>query len=98
MCKLKDSNLEMIQVEEEIISKNSKEIFKEHSNPFRKDNRRIRGISEGEDREKTVESLFKEIIAEHFPNLGKELDLQAHEAKETTNNLNTKRPSPSTLY
>ena len=33
------------------------------------------GVPEGEEREKGSESLFKEIIAENFPNLGKELDI-----------------------
>ena len=32
-------------------------------------------------KEKRAESLFKEIIAENFPNLGKELDMQVHDAK-----------------
>ena len=40
------------------------------------------GIPE-EEREKGVESLFKEIIAKKFPNLRKELDIQVHEAKRT---------------
>ena len=34
------------------------------------------GISEGEEREKGEESLFKEIKAENFPHLGKEIDVQ----------------------
>ena len=33
------------------------------------------GIPEGDEREKGAENLFKEIIAENFPNLGKELDI-----------------------
>ena len=37
-------------------------------------------ITEGEEREKEAEHLFKEIKAEIFPNLGKELDIEAHEA------------------
>ena len=37
--------------------------------------------------------MFKEIIAENFPNLGKELDLQVHEANRTPNYINAKRPS-----
>ena len=32
-------------------------------------------------------------MAESFPNLGKELDIQVHEAKRTPNYLNTSRPS-----
>ena len=55
---------------------------------------RIIGIPEGEERKKGAGSLFKEIIAENFPNLGKELDLQVHEATVTLNYINAKRPSP----
>ena len=36
----------------------------------------------------------KETIAENFPNLQKELDIQVYEAKRTPNYLNAKRPSP----
>ena len=52
------------------------------------------GIPEAEEREKRAESLFKEIIAENFPNMGKELGIQIHEVNRTPNYLNTKRPSP----
>ena len=45
-----------------------------------KGNFRITGIPE-EDREKGAESLFKEIIAENFPDVGKELYVL--EAKRT---------------
>ena len=31
-------------------------------------------------REKGAENLFKEIIVKNFPNLGRELDIQVHEA------------------
>ena len=41
-----------------------------------------------------MESLFKDIIAKNFPNLGKEIDIQIHEANRTPNHLNAKRPSP----
>ena len=61
---------------------------------IRKCNIRIISIQEGEEREKGAESLFKEIIAEKFPNLGKELDLQLYEANRTANYINAKRPSP----
>ena len=52
------------------------------------------GILEGEEREKGAESLFKEIIAENFPNLGKRPELQVKEANITPNSINVKRPSP----
>lgn len=37
---------------------------------------RIIGIPQGEEREKEAESALKEIMAENFPNLGKETDIQ----------------------
>ena len=44
-----------------------------------------------------MENLLKEIIAENFPNLGKELDIQVHEANRNPNYLITKRPSPKNI-
>uniref|UniRef100_A0A9L0S0R4 Uncharacterized protein n=1 Tax=Equus caballus TaxID=9796 RepID=A0A9L0S0R4_HORSE len=52
----------------------------------------MKGIPEREEGRKE-QSLFKEIIAESFPNLGKELDMQVHEAKKILI-TSTKRPSP----
>lgn len=46
---------------------------------FRKANIRIKGIPK-EKREKGVDSLFKEIVAENFPNLGKNLHIKVHKA------------------
>ena len=52
-------------------------IYKEYTktDSIRKGNIRIMGISDGEDRGKGKESLFKEIIHKNFPNLGKELNI-----------------------
>ena len=38
------------------------------------------GVSEGEEREKGEESLFREIMADNFSNLGRKLDIQVQEA------------------
>ena len=38
------------------------------------------GVPEGKEREKGMESLFKEIMANDFPNLRRVLDIQFHEA------------------
>ena len=46
-------------------------------------NIKITEISDGEIREKGTENVFKEIIAEKFSNLGKELDIQVYEANGT---------------
>ena len=40
------------------------------------------GFLEGEEQMKGAENLFKEIIAENSPSLGKELDIQVHEDKK----------------
>ena len=51
--------------------KKIEEILKELLESIRKDNIRMMGIPQGEEREKGTESSFKEIITENFLNLGK---------------------------
>ena len=41
---------------------------------------RIIGVPEWEEREKEIEKIFQEIIAENFPNMGKEPLSQIQEA------------------
>ena len=43
---------------------------------------RIIGVREGEERDKGPEKIFEEIIAENFPNMGKELLTQIQEAQQ----------------
>ena len=40
------------------------------------------GVPEGEEREKETESLLEEIMAENFPNLEMETDIQIQEAQK----------------
>ena len=42
---------------------------------------------------KGAENLFEEIIAENFPNLGKETDIQIQEAQTTPIKINKSRPT-----
>lgn len=51
----------------------------------------ILGIPE-EEREKGKENLFEEILAENFPHLGKEIDIQIQEARRTPIKINKNRP------
>ena len=51
------------------------------------DNLRIVGIPEGEERENGLEYVFKEIIAENFPNLKKKTDIKEQEAQRVPNRL-----------
>uniref|UniRef100_A0A9L0SCP5 L1 transposable element RRM domain-containing protein n=1 Tax=Equus caballus TaxID=9796 RepID=A0A9L0SCP5_HORSE len=91
---LEDRNIEILQMEEEkeLRLKRKEKTLQEISDSIRKCNTSIIGISEGEGREKRTESLFKEIIAENFPNLGKELELQVNEVNRAPNYINVKRP------
>ena len=41
----------------------------------------IIGVPEGEEREKVPEKIFEEIIAENFPNMGKEIINQVQKAQ-----------------
>ena len=49
---------------------------------------------EGEEREKEIENVFEEIMAENFPHLKKETDIQEQEAQRIPNNMNQNRPTP----
>ena len=50
-------------------------------------------VPEGGEREKESESLFKERIAKNFPNLGKDMSIQIHEAHRSPNKFNPNRSS-----
>ena len=52
-----------------------------------------RGLREVE-REEGAENLSEEIIAENFPNLGKEADIQVQEAQRVPNKMNSKTSTP----
>ena len=42
-----------------------------------------------------AENAFEDTIAENFPNLGKETDIQVHEVQRVPNKINPKRSTPS---
>ena len=48
-------------------------------------------IPEGKEREKEIENVFEEIMAENFPNLKKETDIQIQEAQRVPNKMNPKQ-------
>ena len=54
----------------------------------------IIGVPEGEEREKGPEKILEEIIAENFPNMGKEIVNQVQEAQRVPGRIN---PRKSTL-
>ena len=40
-----------------------------------------------------IENVFEEIMAENFPNLKKEIDIQIQKAQRVPNKMNPKRPT-----
>ena len=54
-------------------------------------NIRIIGIPEEEEKKKGTEKIFEDIIAEDFPNLGEETDIQVQEEQRVPNRINPKR-------
>ena len=57
-------------------------------------NLHILGIPEGEEREKGIENVFEEIVAENFPNLKEETDIQVQEAQRVPYRINPRRNTP----
>ena len=55
--------------------------IKELWDNFKRSNIHIIGVQEGEERDKGPEKIFEEIIAENFPNMGKESLTQIQESQ-----------------
>ena len=51
----------------------------------------IIGVPEGEERKKVPEKIFEEIIAENFPNMGKEIVTQVQEAQRAPGRISPRR-------
>ena len=51
-------------------------------------NVRIIGIPEGVEKNRSLEEIFEQIVAENFPNLAKETNIRVQEAERTPPKLN----------
>ena len=54
----------------------------------------IIGVLEGEEKEKGLQKIFEEIIAENFPIMGKEPVTQVQEVQRFPGRINTRRNTP----
>ena len=62
---------------------------------FKRSNTRIMGVPEGEEEEQDTETLFEQIMKEHFPSLAKEIDFQeVQEAQRVPKKLDPRRNTP----
>ena len=57
--------------------------IREVGDSVKRNNFRIIEVSEDKGREKGVEGLCEQIIAENFPNVGKDTDIKIQEAQKT---------------
>uniref|UniRef100_A0A5F9C8U0 L1 transposable element RRM domain-containing protein n=1 Tax=Oryctolagus cuniculus TaxID=9986 RepID=A0A5F9C8U0_RABIT len=93
---LEDREQERIQSdqrkEEEI--RNLKHIVGNLQDTIKKPNIRVLGVPEGMEREKGLEGLFSEILAENFPGLEKDREILVQEAHRTPNKHDQKKSSP----
>uniref|UniRef100_A0A5F9DH19 L1 transposable element RRM domain-containing protein n=1 Tax=Oryctolagus cuniculus TaxID=9986 RepID=A0A5F9DH19_RABIT len=93
---LEDREQERIQSdqrkEEEI--RNLKHIVGNLQDTIKKPNIWDLGVPEGMEREKGLEGLFSEILAENFPGLEKDREILVQEAHRTPNKHDQKRSSP----
>ena len=67
--------------------------IREISDSLKRNNIRIIGVPEDEEREKGVEVLCKQMIAENFPNLRKDTDIKIQEAQRTPIRFNKNQTS-----
>ena len=74
--------------------KTNEESLREFWDNMKRTNIRIIGVPEGEEREKGTEKVFQEIIAENFPNMGKEPLTQLQEAQRVPYKINPRSNIP----
>uniref|UniRef100_A0A5F9CFM1 L1 transposable element RRM domain-containing protein n=1 Tax=Oryctolagus cuniculus TaxID=9986 RepID=A0A5F9CFM1_RABIT len=86
-------NIQSNQRKEEEI-RNLKNIVGNLQDTIKKNNIRVLGVPEGMEREKGLECLFNEIIAENFPGLEKDRDILVQEVHRTPSKHDQKRSSP----
>ena len=61
---------------------------------IKRNNIRLIGVPEGEEREKGPKKIFEEIIVENFPNMGKEIATQVQEVQRVPYRINPRRNTP----
>jgi len=61
---------------------------------MKRSNVRIIGIPEGVERERGLEDVFEQIVAENFPSLGNETNIHVLEEERTLPKIKENRPTP----
>ena len=71
--------------------KRNEESIRDRWDNIKRNNIRIIGVPEGEEREKGPEKIFEEIIVENFPNMGMEIATQVQEVQRVPYRINPRR-------
>ena len=87
ISELKNRAVESIQSEEKKEQKESKDSLKDLWDTIKHTNIHVIGVAEEEEKEKRAGSLFKEIMAENFHNLGKETDIHIQEVNKASKKM-----------
>ena len=74
--------------------KDHEERLREINDSLRRKNLRIIGVPEGAERDRGPESIFEQIIAENFPNLGREIGIQIQEIERCPPKINKNHSTP----
>ena len=74
--------------------KRNEDSLKDLWDNIKRTNIHIIGVPEGEEREKGPKKMYKEIIVENFPNMGKEIATQVQEAQRVPGRINPRRNMP----
>ena len=61
---------------------------------MKRSNVRIIGIPEGVEKDRGLEEIFEQIVAENFPNLAREKSIRVQKAERTPSKLNHDKPTP----
>ena len=90
---LEDRMMEFIAAEQtkEKRMKRNEDSLTDRWDNIKRNNIRIIGVPEGEEREKGPEKIFEEIIVENFPNMGKEIASQVQEVQRVPYRINPRR-------
>uniref|UniRef100_A0A7N5JKT2 L1 transposable element RRM domain-containing protein n=1 Tax=Ailuropoda melanoleuca TaxID=9646 RepID=A0A7N5JKT2_AILME len=68
--------------------------LREITDSMKRSNVRIIGIPEGVEKNRGLEEIFEQIVAENFPNLARETHICVQEAERTPSKLNQDKPTP----
>lgn len=97
ICEIKDRSFEIIQSKEKNYKRKKKQVKKAMrimKYQQAKQYSHYGGTRRSRQGEKGAESIFKKIMVENYPNLGRDMDIQVPQVHRSPSRFNSKRTSP----